>query len=391
VHVQNLRRSATPNGLQNKTDSPRAEELLPKSPEFTTKTLTVPLSPSHTSVPGQPRIPMPVMADATIPDPTESPTRLQEHPILRIPGSPDITVISLKSPQIADEVVPSYPSFPLGPLLHSLNRNADGLFTPADFSTATTPAEDSNVAILLSEWQEAGVTTSKTAASDELQAQAALTDNPVTPPPKEVGDIFTQTDIISSWQKPVLMADPYPYCLSTPFVPVSTSDDGSSEENDDNSIRSHSTEKENEDVEVQFTVDDIEPHIDCQPVTTESEGFSAPLSELDLRAMTTGTQNLPEDTIVMELGSSPPLDEKDILVATDLLYPTMRLEDSLTGKDSEEQVASITLQPLEAGVDANLEGNSETPLEKNKETADAAIPEAFVSSLPYQNQTSNFL
>jgi len=338
---------------------------------------------------------MPVMANATVPDPTESPTRLQEHPILSIPGTPDIPVISLKSPRIADEVVLPHPSFPLGPLLHSLNRNADGLFTPADFSTATTPAEDSDVAILPSEWQEADGTTSKTVASDELHAQAELTDKHVVPPPEEVGDILTQTDIISSRRMAVLMTDPYPYCLSTPFVSDPTSDDGSSEEIDDNSKCSHSTEeKENEQVEVQFTfplVDNIDPHnINCQPATTEFEVFSAPLAEFDLQAMTTGTQNLPKDKIVKELGSSPTLDEKDFLVATELQYPATEVDDSpiLAEKDSDEQVTFPTQQTSKAGVDA--EGNPEAPLEEKKET-DATIPEEFVSSLLYQSQTSNFL
>ena len=352
---------------------------------------------------------MPVMADANVPDPTESPTRLQEYAILSIPGTPDIIVTPLQAPQIAEELVPTYPIFPFGSLLHSLNQNTDGLFTPADFSIPTTPAEDSGVAMPPSEWYEADVTSFKTVAPVDLQVQAELRDNPAATPKQGVGDISTETDIISSGRKSVLMADPYPYCLSTPIA--STSDDGPSEENDGNSMCSHSTaEKEDERIEIQSAFPlavDIEPHINSQPASTELEDASALLTEFDLQAITTSTQDLLEDTTVEELGTPPTLDEKDSLVATELrdpFQPTTGLEDSpviladTLVEGSQDQITATALQPLEAGVDAdlsalmqeNLEANPKMLLEEKTEN-NSTNPEECVFSMLYQSLTSDSL
>ncbi len=111
------------------------------------------------TVPGHPQLPMPIRADANVPDPTESPTtpacRLQRNFILSQQGTPNFVITPVDKPRSAGESVPVSVSIPhsvlrtLGqgnteflspsptPLRRNLPSQTDGLFTPAE------PAEPS--------------------------------------------------------------------------------------------------------------------------------------------------------------------------------------------------------------------------------------------------------
>jgi hypothetical protein len=332
---------------------------------------------------------MPVLADANVPDPTESPTRLEQGPILSIPSTPEIVVTPLQTPQIGKELVPEYPPLPPAPLLHAFNQSTDGLFTPADFSTATTPAE------VPSEWQDEDVSGSQTAAIVDLDAYSELTEKPATPSPEGVGDILTETDIVPTsasqelavsmhLRKSVLISDPYPYCLSTPIVPVS--DDGSSLSEDENSICSNPTGA---------------VELPSLPLMTELEADSAPFTEATdgTQAMLECPQNLLGVTRVEEFGILPTL-QKDTPMMTELQYSTMVLDDSST-VPAEPSVevssfeSSTTTQPpldVAVAVDADvpllgqgMEVNSQTP--KEMEASDSAIVKECVHSMLLYSST----
>jgi hypothetical protein len=106
------------------------------------------------TVPGHPQLPMPIRADANVPDPTESPTtpacRRQRNFILSRQGTPNFVITPVDTPRSAGESVPVSVSIPqsvlraLGqgnteflspsptPLRHNLLSQTDGLFTPAE-------------------------------------------------------------------------------------------------------------------------------------------------------------------------------------------------------------------------------------------------------------------
>jgi len=106
------------------------------------------------TVPGHPQVPMPVRADANVPDPTESPTtpacRRQRNFILSQQGTPNFVITPVDTPRSAGEFVPVSVSIPhsvlraLGqgnteflspsptPLRRNLPAQTDGLFTPAE-------------------------------------------------------------------------------------------------------------------------------------------------------------------------------------------------------------------------------------------------------------------
>lgn len=106
------------------------------------------------TVPGHPQLPMPIRADANVPDPTESPTtpacRRQRNFILSRQGTPNFVITPVDTPRSAGESVPVSVSIPhsvlraLGqgnteflsssptPLRRNLPSQTDGLFTPAE-------------------------------------------------------------------------------------------------------------------------------------------------------------------------------------------------------------------------------------------------------------------
>lgn len=355
---------------------------------------------------------MPVTADANVPDPTESPTRLQEHPILSVPTTPDIVISSQQSPLRAEELVPEFPSLPTEPHLQAFNPIADGLFTPADFSTVTTPAEDTTVTSLLpSEWRE---TESQTLEPADLNGRPVSTENSAAPPKEGVGDMLTVTNIgVPASTDPIvtmnisptslLLTDPYPYSLSTPINPMSG--DGSSKEIDDDesidsdSMEDHEVQMEEEQIAIPSATD-IETRIPSPP-TTEPKDSYVPLAEAnaDPQAVTVCSLNLLGGTT--DLVIPPPFEEKVSLDSMELQDPsqsTIMLEDSPTilaekpVKSSEEQLA-ITQPPLEAGRNSDLQALvkeiPETPSEE-KESSDTTVSQECVSIF-YDQNTSNCL
>lgn len=210
---------------------------------------------------------MPVTADANVPDPTESPSRLRECSGFTFLDRLKIVlgaVDSSGSPE-PDPVVNS-----LEPGIQVRNTIADGLFTPAGFSATATPAEstkdfqesqndvveDDRTSIDPSDaYEPSGV------RSGVLDVQPSSVDTPN--PSNDLSVVQKSVDsgpfsppVISPFvlmrlpsrksMDPILMADPYPYSLSTPGA-ILQMDDGSSEEDANNSLSPHSTmEKENE-------------------------------------------------------------------------------------------------------------------------------------------------
>ena len=304
---------------------------------------------------------MPVMADESVPDPTESPTSFKERPFFNILAPPNII---LRTSEILKDPLPQSLPLLLEQHLSSVNSNADGLFTPADFSTAATPVDDGVVLVLPSEWQEADVWGTRVVS--DLNPPTELTEKPAAIASPERVNILTQTDIntlpsltspseelaifMQMERKSVLIPDPYPYCLSTPIVQTVPDD---SEEENDNSVCSDDTGgRENEEVEVQFVYPDIAPHI--LPAMTESVSTFAPPSE-EAEVTTASTPNLLDNMNVAELKSLPTL-EKDTLTTTVLQYPsppTVDFEDRSTipvevgVEDHKEQVSNTTQQPSE--------------------------------------------
>lgn len=126
---------------------------------------------SPLTVPGHPEVPMPIRADANVPDPTETPTSPARHRqrnyILTQPGTPSFVIAPFDMPQLVGESIPVSVSIPqtvlraLGqgkkeflttspstPVHRILPSQTDGLFTPAELaehpvtSTPIIPIQD---------------------------------------------------------------------------------------------------------------------------------------------------------------------------------------------------------------------------------------------------------
>lgn len=345
---------------------------------------------------------MPVMADESVPDPTESPS--QERHMFDIPATPNIIITSHQTPEVLKEPLPELPPLP------SVNSNADGLFTPAEFSTATTPVEDSVVLVLPPQWQERDVWGPRPRTIADLDAPTELAEKSVALSSPERVDILTQTDIdtlpslmspteelaVFMQRKSVLIPDPYPYCLSTPIASMVADDS----EDDDNSVSSNDTGRENEEF-VYPLIPDIAPHI--LPAMTESESTCAPPSGATNSFQVTkeSTQSLLDSTIVAERQTLPTLEKDDTLVATELKSPsppTMDFEDSspisseARVEDYKEQVSQ---QPLEVAdfrplVEKNGM-NVSNEMHKELEAFHSVIPNECVPSMLYKSQPSNYL
>jgi len=296
------RQSATPDGLRDAV-STIGEPDIPVPPaeqkqEISSSIRVSPFKELHT-VPGQPRIPMPVTADANVPDPTESPTRRREGnhvgslPIFAfVPDNASKKLAALPSgiPYPAPPSLASDPFTGLSPdfLIPYPRIQTDGLFTPAEPSTTTTPAEsatdlshdeakkdinarptggqlkdlpiepgnsvDFDDAYLFAEIHQNLSSLDDPSSADVFVDVSSAKDIEPTPlsPPAALSQWLPSVSLhvpLSRSTDPILMADPYPYSLSTPEAPQIPDDGGSSEDNTmDNSISFDSiTEKGTDD------------------------------------------------------------------------------------------------------------------------------------------------
>lgn len=295
------RQSATPDGLRDavSTIGQLGDSEVPMPPavkleqkEGISSSIRVsPLKELHT-VPGQPRIPMPVTADANVPDPTESPTRrrVDNHvgslPIFAlVPDNASNELVALPSdiPYPAPPPLASNPFVGLSPnfLVHHPRIQTDGLFTPAEPSTTTTPAElttdlshdeakkDINVRPTGGPPKDLPVETENLVDLDDSfpsdaylfaeihQDQSSLDESvhvsstkdiettPLSPPAalsQRFPSVSLHVPLSRKSTDPILMADPYPYSLSTPGASEIPDDENLSDDNTmDNSMSFDST------------------------------------------------------------------------------------------------------------------------------------------------------